>query len=166
MLNDYSGNKEFEDILYSKTSGIPSVVTEYVRYFSKVTPFKDDGSVKEEFIRGDLLPSSVHAAFSKLIEKIADDIAKLPIMLVIAYRKSVAEETLSPLLSVLRGIKDDGKVYRFCDMDPFTTSEVHELCVRMLNDYSGNKEFEDILYSKTSGIPSVVTEYVRYFSKV
>ncbi|MFM8281267.1 MAG: ATP-binding protein [Bacteroidota bacterium] len=101
-----------------------------------------------------------------LIEKIADDIAKLPIMLVIAYRKSVAEETLSPLLSVLRGIKDDGKVYRFCDMDPFTTSEVHELCVRMLNDYSGNKEFEDILYSKTSGIPSVVTEYVRYFSKV
>ncbi|MFM7157219.1 MAG: hypothetical protein ACKO0Y_05345, partial [Bacteroidota bacterium] len=86
-----------------------------------------------------------------LIEKIADDIAKLPIMLVIAYRKSVAEETLSPLLSVLRGIKDDGKVYRFCDMDPFTTSEVHELCVRMLNDYSGNKEFEDILYSKTSG---------------
>lgn len=101
-----------------------------------------------------------------LIEKISENIAKLPILLVIAYRKSVAEETLSPLLSVLRTIKNDGKVFHFCDMEPFNTDEVHELCVRMLHDYSGNKEFESILYSKTSGIPSVVTEYVRYFSKV
>ncbi|MGA1249599.1 MAG: ATP-binding protein [Candidatus Kapaibacteriota bacterium] len=101
-----------------------------------------------------------------LIEKISENIAKLPILLVIAYRKSVAEETLSPLLSVLRTIKNDGKVFQFCDMEPFNTDEVHELCVRMLHDYSGNKEFESILYSKTSGIPSVVTEYVRYFSKV
>jgi energy-coupling factor transporter ATP-binding protein EcfA2 len=101
-----------------------------------------------------------------LIEKISENIAKLPILLVIAYRKSVAEETLSPLLSVLRTIKNDGKVFQFCDMEPFNTDEVHELCVRMLHDYSGNKEFESVLYSKTSGIPSVVTEYVRYFSKV
>lgn len=101
-----------------------------------------------------------------LIEKLAENISKLPIMLVIAYRKSVAEETLSPLLSVLRTIKEDGAAYRFCEMEAFTTEEVHELCVRMLHGYSGNKEFESILYGKTSGIPSVVSEYVRYFSKV
>ncbi|MFM8840749.1 MAG: ATP-binding protein [bacterium] len=101
-----------------------------------------------------------------LIEKITENISKLPIMLVIAYRKSVAEETLSPLLSVLRTVKEEGKAYRFCDVEAFTSDEVHELCVRMLHGYSGNKEFETILYGKTSGIPSVVTEYVRYFTKV
>jgi len=101
-----------------------------------------------------------------LIEKLTENISKLPIMLVIAYRKSVAEETLSPLLSVLRAIKDDGMAFRFCDVEAFTSDEVHELCIRMLHGYSGNKEFETILYGKTSGVPSVVTEYVRYFSKV
>jgi len=73
ILPQYSGNAEFESTLYDKTSGIPSVVTEYVRYFAKVSPFKDDGSVKEEFTRGDLLPSSVHAAFSKLIENLNEE---------------------------------------------------------------------------------------------
>ena len=101
-----------------------------------------------------------------LIEKLIEKIDSLPILLVIAYRKSIAEETLSPLLSVLRTVKDDGKSYRYCEVEAFSKSEVHELCVRILPQYSGNAEFESTLYDKTSGIPSVVTEYVRYFAKV
>jgi len=101
-----------------------------------------------------------------LIEKLIEKIDSLPILLVIAYRRSIAEETLSPLLSVLRTVKDDGKSYRYCEVDAFSKSEVHELCVRILPQYSGNAEFESTLYDKTSGIPSVVTEYVRYFAKV
>jgi len=101
-----------------------------------------------------------------LIEKLVENIQSLPILLVIAYRRSLAEETLSPLLSVLRTVKDNGASYRFCEVEAFSTSEVHELCVRILPHYSGNAEFESSLYEKTSGIPSVVTEYVRYFAKV
>ncbi len=101
-----------------------------------------------------------------LIEKLIEKIDSLPILLVIAYRRSIAEETLSPLLSVLRTVKDDGKSYRYCEVEAFSKSEVHELCVRILPQYSGNAEFESTLYDKTSGIPSVVTEYVRYFAKV
>ena len=101
-----------------------------------------------------------------LIEKLIEKIDSLPILLVLAYRKSVAEETLSPLLSVLRTVKDDGKSYRYCEVEAFSKSEVRELCVRILPQYSGNAEFESTLYDKTSGIPSVVTEYVRYFAKV
>ncbi|MCE2755057.1 MAG: AAA family ATPase [Ignavibacteriae bacterium] len=101
-----------------------------------------------------------------LIEKLIEKIDSLPILLVIAYRRSIAEETLSPLLSVLRTVKDNGKSYRYCEVEAFSKSEVHELCVRILPQYSGNAEFESTLYDKTSGIPSVVTEYVRYFAKV
>lgn len=101
-----------------------------------------------------------------LIEKLIEKIDSLPILLVIAYRRSIAEETLSPLLSVLRTVKDDGKSFRYCEVEAFSKSEVHELCVRILPQYSGNAEFESTLYDKTSGIPSVVTEYVRYFAKV
>lgn len=101
-----------------------------------------------------------------LIEKLIEKIDSLPILLVIAYRRSIAEETLSPLLSVLRTVKDDSKSYRFCEVEAFSKTEVHELCVRILPQYSGNAEFESTLYDKTSGIPSVVTEYVRYFAKV
>jgi energy-coupling factor transporter ATP-binding protein EcfA2 len=101
-----------------------------------------------------------------LLEKLGETIASLPIMLIVSYRKSVAEETLSPLLSVLRAIKENGSTYRYCEVEAFTKAEVHELCVRLLSGYSGNAEFEHTLYEKTSGIPSVVTEYVRYFAKV
>jgi len=101
-----------------------------------------------------------------LIEKLVENINTLPILLVIAYRRSIAEETLSPLLSVLRTVKDNGASYRFCEVEAFSTSEVHELCVRILPQYTGNTVFETSLYDKTSGIPSVVTEYVRYFAKV
>jgi hypothetical protein len=101
-----------------------------------------------------------------LIEKLVENINSLPILLVIAYRRSIAEETLSPLLSVLRTVKDNGASYRFCEVEAFSTSEVHELCVRILPQYTGNAAFESSLYDKTSGIPSVVTEYVRYFAKV
>lgn len=101
-----------------------------------------------------------------LIEKLIEKIDSLPILLVISYRRSIAEETLSPLLSVLRTVKDDNRSYRFCEVEAFSKSEVHELCVRILPQYSGNSEFESTLYDKTSGIPSVVTEYLRYFAKV
>ena len=101
-----------------------------------------------------------------LIEKISERIEALPILLIVAYRRSVAEETLSPLLSVLRTVKDNGKSFRFCEVEAFNNSEVHELCQRMLPHYSGNDQFETILYDKTAGVPSVVTEYVRYFAKV
>ena len=62
-----------------------------------------------------------------LIEKLIEKIDSLPILLVIAYRRSIAEETLSPLLSVLRTVKDDGKSFRYCEVEAFSKSEVHEL---------------------------------------
>ena len=73
MLPNYISNEEFERTLFDKTNGIPSVLAEYLKYFQKVTPFLPDGSINNEFKRGELLPSSVHAAFSKLIESLNEE---------------------------------------------------------------------------------------------
>ncbi len=134
----------------------------YLEFFKTLTEW----SSKSPLI---LILDDMHwcdAESALLIEKLVEKIESLPIMLVISYRRSTAEETLSPLLSVLRTVKEDGKAYRYCDVEAFSKAEVHELCTRILPQYTGNAEFENSLYEKTSGIPSVVTEYVRYFAKV
>ncbi|GAB1429255.1 hypothetical protein MASR2M18_00850 [Ignavibacteria bacterium] len=72
-LPDYGRNPQFERWLAERTSGIPSLVVEYLRYFQQYPPFAGDGSMREDAAASDILPPSIHAAFSKLVEKLSDD---------------------------------------------------------------------------------------------
>lgn len=73
LLRSYKHHREFEKWLWEKTSGIPQVVVEYLHYFDRVSPFDAQGNLSEEFKRGEIVPASVHAAFSKLAEQLSDE---------------------------------------------------------------------------------------------
>lgn len=73
LLHSYKHHREFEKWLWEKTSGIPQVVVEYLHYFDRVSPFDAQGNLSEEFKRGEIVPASVHAAFSKLVEQLSDE---------------------------------------------------------------------------------------------
>lgn len=73
LLASYKQNREFEKWLWEKTSGIPQVVVEYLHYFDRVSPFDAHGNLTEEFKRGEIVPASVHAAFSKLAEQLSEE---------------------------------------------------------------------------------------------
>ena len=101
-----------------------------------------------------------------LLEQLAQNISKLPILIIVAYRKSIAEEMLSPILSVLREFKQETASYVHIDITTFNKAELHAMCAKMLPNYISNAEFEQILFDKTNGIPSVLAEYLKYFQKV
>ena len=101
-----------------------------------------------------------------LLEQLAQNISKLPILIVVAYRKSIAEEMLSPILSVLREFKQETASYVHIDITTFNKAELHAMCAKMLPNYISNEEFERTLFDKTNGIPSVLAEYLKYFQKV
>ena len=73
LLRSYKHHREFEKWLWEKTSGIPQVVVEYLHYFDRVSPFDAQGNLTDEFKRGEIVPASVHAAFSKLVEQLSDE---------------------------------------------------------------------------------------------
>lgn len=73
MLPNYARNQQFERWLAERTSGIPSLVSEYLRYFQKFSPFASDGSLRHDVTTSDILPASIHAAFSKLVEQLSDE---------------------------------------------------------------------------------------------
>ncbi|MBK9249253.1 MAG: AAA family ATPase [Ignavibacteria bacterium] len=73
VLSSYKQNKEFEKWLFEKTSGIPQIVVEYLHYFDRVSPFDSSGKLTDEFLRGEIVPASVHAAFSKLAEQLTEE---------------------------------------------------------------------------------------------
>ncbi len=73
QLPEYTQNQQFERWIAERTSGIPSLVAEYLRYFQQYPPFAPDGSIRQDIISTDILPASIHAAFSKLVEQLSDD---------------------------------------------------------------------------------------------
>jgi len=73
FLPTYQRHREFEKWLWDKSSGIPQIVVEFLRYFERVSPFDSEGNLTSEFKRGELVPTSVHAAFGKLVEQLTDE---------------------------------------------------------------------------------------------
>jgi predicted ATPase len=110
----------------------------------------------------------MHYADAQSIEvltKFAEAVETLPIMIVIAYSPAGAQAVISPLLSVAKQYKPDGKHYYHTELQSFNPAETAECCADFLPNYIKNQQFERWINERTSGIPSLVTEYLRYFQK-
>ncbi len=73
FINNYKFSEEFEQWLYENTFGVPGVLSEYLHYFAEHRPFKEDGNLIDNFQSLDFMPSSIHSAFSKTVEKLSDE---------------------------------------------------------------------------------------------
>ncbi len=66
-------NQAFEDWLMRRSAGIPVTVMEYLQYFGKNTPFREDGSLDSERLNSQAVPASLQALFSRSIEQLSED---------------------------------------------------------------------------------------------
>lgn len=73
LLPKYRRHIDFEQWLWNKSGGIPHIVIEFLHYFERVSPFDSSGNLSEEFLKGELVPASVHAAFGKLVELLTEE---------------------------------------------------------------------------------------------
>ena len=73
MLPRYKQERRFEDWLFDRSYGIPGIISEYLNYFRQKSPFREDGSLDENFDNIDYFPVSVQAAFSELLTKLTDE---------------------------------------------------------------------------------------------
>ena len=72
-FKNYKVNDKFEEWMYDHSFGVPGVIIEYLKYFKKNTPFNSDGSLKTSFDAADYLPTTIHSAFSQILEKMSED---------------------------------------------------------------------------------------------
>mgnify|MGYP000900525234 CR=1 FL=1 len=73
ILPKYRRHIDFEQWLWDKSSGLPQIVIEFLQYFERVSPFDSNGNLSSEFMSGELVPTSVHAAFGRLVAQLSDD---------------------------------------------------------------------------------------------
>jgi predicted ATPase len=72
-IDNYKTNFTFEGWIYDNSFGVAGIVTEYLKYFADSSPFQNDGTLITNFENSNYLPSTIHSAFSKTIEKLNDD---------------------------------------------------------------------------------------------
>ncbi|HRP01563.1 MAG TPA: AAA family ATPase [Candidatus Kapabacteria bacterium] len=72
-FTNYKNNQEFEEWIYEKSDGNPGMVCEYLRYFSKYSPFNDNGELAMNFKDNEFLPSTWSAVFSQQIEILSEE---------------------------------------------------------------------------------------------
>jgi adenylate cyclase len=73
ILSHYKKHEEFEQWLWAKSSGIPGLLFEYLHYFSKKTPFDEQGQLIANFHDDNIVPTSLHSTFARLVEQLDDD---------------------------------------------------------------------------------------------
>jgi len=101
----------------------------------------------------------------ELLDMFAEDIASIPILLVIAFRKSIVESQASPLISFIHSKVDKGQNIFGIQLKEFTKSEINQIIGRNFANYTTNDTFEDWIYNNSFGVPGVVSEYLHYFKE-
>lgn len=102
----------------------------------------------------------------ELISYLADNIIELPIMFVIAYRKSVVEAQGLPILTFLNNTKErpPDNLFRL-ELNALSRDNLNKLSGIFFKNYITNEEFENWIFEKSYGVPGVIVEYLRYFKK-
>ncbi len=72
-FKNYKSNREFEEWLLEKSDGNPGMINEYLKYFSKYSPFNEVGELVMNFKDNEYLPSTWSAVFSQQIEVLTDE---------------------------------------------------------------------------------------------
>lgn len=115
-----------------------------------------------------LLFDDMHYTDAQSVEVLSlflSDIARLPIMIVIAYRPAAAKDVISPLLPLYEEYKPDSATIYQVRLSELSSVDITKACQTILPKYSKHDEFEQWLWAKSSGIPGLLFEYLHYFSK-
>ncbi|MFA6569924.1 MAG: AAA family ATPase [Bacteroidota bacterium] len=73
FFTGYKPSSKFENWLFKQSMGVPGVLFEYLKYFKSNSPFLPDGSLDENFDSRSFLPTTVHSAFSQILDKLSDE---------------------------------------------------------------------------------------------
>ena len=72
-LENYNHSEIFLNWMQRHTIGTPGVVAEYMKYFLEYSPFDSEGNFKEDISTSEFLPTSVHTAFSQVLDKLSEE---------------------------------------------------------------------------------------------
>ncbi len=100
----------------------------------------------------------------ELLNYLNEKISDLPIAVIFTYQKSIVEANPSQFLIYMTEQKELGRLQTF-ELESFTVSDIRDICKSTLNSYTPNAHFEDWLMSKSYGVPGIITEYLKHFSK-
>lgn len=100
----------------------------------------------------------------ELLNLFADNISKIPVILVLAYRKSVLDSIASPMLEFINNKIDNIDIFNI-ELKEFGKEEISHLAKIYIQNYKVNITFENWLVDNTYGVPAVVIEYLKYFAE-
>ncbi|OGU96533.1 MAG: hypothetical protein A2475_01895 [Ignavibacteria bacterium RIFOXYC2_FULL_35_21] len=99
----------------------------------------------------------------ELLSLFSQSLNKIPILIVIAYRKSILQSHSSPLNNFLTQVHlNKNSIYNIV-LEGFSKEQCNKFIKSSFKGYKENKQFEDWIYSQTDGIPGSVSEFIRYF---
>ncbi len=99
----------------------------------------------------------------ELLNLIAENLLKIPVIIVIAYRKTDLERKGSPLQSFVTHHLGKNPDVMEIDLQPFGRNQLTEMCRFLLPRYKSDKRFEDWIFDRSYGIPGVIAEYLNFF---
>lgn len=115
-----------------------------------------------------LLFDDMHWSDAQSIELLGlftDNIHKIPLMIVFAYKKTQIQRKGVPLLSYLNNYLNKHDNITSIELQPFNKIQLSEFCRFMLPNYQPNEKFETWLYDRSYGVPGVISEYLNYFQQ-
>jgi hypothetical protein len=134
---------------------------EYMEYLKKYLQKKPAVLYLDDFHWAD-------AESVEFIWAVIQEILKLPILIIATYKNQEVEAQGLPLLSMLTKLSDVNNDVTFSEfaLNEFTTQDVSQAAKRIyFEHYKETPEFEDWIFEHSHGVPSVVCEYLEYFSK-
>ncbi len=99
----------------------------------------------------------------ELLNLLANNIADIPIMIVLAFNSNQVEAGALPLLSFLSNAKKNELVSQF-RLDKFGNPEINQAARHYLPNYIGNQDFEIWLKEKSIGNPLSIISYLKFFA--
>ena len=99
----------------------------------------------------------------ELLLLMAQSLSRIPILIVISYRKSILQSHPSPLNNFLSHVQFNKNSTYNIDLVGFSKEQCNKFIKSSFKGYKENKKFEDWIYSQTDGIPGSVCEFIRYF---
>lgn len=100
----------------------------------------------------------------ELLSMLIEDIAKLPILIVFTYTRTVMDSQTLPLSSFFQN-QSDKPNYKELSIESFDIDQISYYCSKQIDYYIPNPEFEKWILDKSYGVQGVVAEYVRYFKQ-
>lgn len=101
----------------------------------------------------------------ELLDIFAEDITSLPVIIVIALRKSIISSQASPLILFMDSRVEKSENVFGIKLAELTKENIADLSHKYINNYKSNKKFESWIYDNSLGVPGAVTEYLRYFNE-